>query len=253
MHVNQISILPLQHLLVKTVSQVTLPLTSIATIPSTLSGIPKPNWYYNMTESLTQHVLEQHLFIMAILKIVGAKLPSPLLCTIVNTSPYEIVLPKHRHICEIEILNASDNPTESLMISKIMCKIDSDQTDTKLAQTSKFPKNSTYTQIKPSNELKLMPKISIIMPSAIQIHRKMPFTDAKIAKETKDKLYEMLQKYERIISKGDNDIGQTDLIHMHIAMKPNATPIAAWPYPLVLKDNDFLKQEIKNLLDARII
>ena len=40
---------------------------------------------------------------------------------------------------------------------------------------------------------------------------------------------------------------------MHIATKPNVTPIAVPPYPLDLKHHDFLKQEIKNLLDARII
>ena len=40
---------------------------------------------------------------------------------------------------------------------------------------------------------------------------------------------------------------------MHIAMKPDIAPIAAQPYPLTLKHHDFLKQEIKNLVDARII
>ena len=37
-----------------------------------------------------------------------------------------------------------------------------------------------------------MPKTSIIMPDTIQIHRQVPLTDAKISKETKDKLYEIL-------------------------------------------------------------
>ena len=40
---------------------------------------------------------------------------------------------------------------------------------------------------------------------------------------------------------------------MHIAMKLNAALIAAWPYPLALKHHNFLKQELKNLLDARVI
>ena len=40
---------------------------------------------------------------------------------------------------------------------------------------------------------------------------------------------------------------------MHIATRPDAATVAAWPYPLALKHNDFLKQEIKNLLDAGII
>ena len=59
----------------------------------------------------------------------------------------------------------------------------------------------------------------------------------------------MLWRYDVIISESDNDIGQTDLIQMHKATKPDA----AWPYPLAPKHHDLLKQEIKNLLDTRII
>ena len=40
---------------------------------------------------------------------------------------------------------------------------------------------------------------------------------------------------------------------MYIAAKPNAAPIAAQLYSLALKHHDFFKQEIKNILDARII
>ena len=40
---------------------------------------------------------------------------------------------------------------------------------------------------------------------------------------------------------------------MHIATRLDAAPVAAQPYPLALKCHDFLKQEIKNLLDAGII
>ena len=40
---------------------------------------------------------------------------------------------------------------------------------------------------------------------------------------------------------------------MHIATRPDETPIATCLYPLALKHHDFLKQEIQNLLDAGII
>ena len=56
----------------------------------------------------------------------------------------------------------------------------------------------------------------------------------KILKQTKIELYKMLQNYDAIISESDNDIGQTDLIIMHIARKTNAVPIAAQQYPLAL-------------------
>ena len=60
-------------------------------------------------------------------------------------------------------------------------------------------------------------------------------------------------KIDSITSKSDNDIGQMDLIEMYIATRPDATPVAAWPYPLPPKHHDFLKQEIKNWLNAGII
>ena len=55
----------------------------------------------------------------------------------------------------------------------------------------------------------------------------------------KTTLYKLLQKYDTIISKSDNDIGQTDLIKMYIATKVDADPIVAWPYPLALKHHNF--------------
>ena len=91
------------------------------------------------------------------------------------------------------------------------------------------------------------------MPGAIEIYRQVPLSNAKILKETKIKVDEMLQRYHVIISKSDNDIGQTYLIQMHIAIKLDTAPIATQPYPLPLKHHGFLKQEIKNLLDAGII
>ena len=91
------------------------------------------------------------------------------------------------------------------------------------------------------------------MPGTVQIQREVLWNDAKILKETKIELYKVLQKYDAIIAKSDNDTGHTELIKMHIATKPNAAPIAEWPYPLALKHHDFLKQEIKILQGAGII
>ena len=40
---------------------------------------------------------------------------------------------------------------------------------------------------------------------------------------------------------------------MYIATKLDAAPVAVQPYPLAPKHHEFLKQEIKNLLDVGII
>ena len=42
-------------------------------------------------------------------------------------------------------------------------------------------------------------------------------------------------------------------MEMHIATRPDSTPVVAQPYPLAHKHQGPLKQEIKNLLDAIII
>ena len=72
-----------------------------------------------------------------------------------------------------------------------------------------------------------VPKTSILMSGNVQIHRKVLLSDAKISKETKIVLHNLLPKYDAIISKHNNDIGQTDLIKMHIATRPDAALIAA--------------------------
>ena len=69
-----------------------------------------------MIESLIQHELQQHILVVPVLKFFGEKLPLQLLCTIVNTSPDEIVMPKHRHLGEMKPLNA-ENPVEPVTIN----------------------------------------------------------------------------------------------------------------------------------------
>ena len=50
LHVNQISTLPTTHILVKTISKVTIPPRTLAIVPTTFNNIPTLNCYYNFTE-----------------------------------------------------------------------------------------------------------------------------------------------------------------------------------------------------------
>ena len=83
----------LKHILVKTISQVTIPLRMLAIAPTTFNSTPKPNCYYNFTEM--PHKPQQNLFVVPVLKIFGTILPVYLLCTIINTSPNKVIVPKH--------------------------------------------------------------------------------------------------------------------------------------------------------------
>ena len=110
-----------------------------------------------------------------------------------------------------------------LVVNKVTYGINSDHTDAPCMQS----KSSSCDQGKPTSDSKPVPKTSIIIPGAIQIHIEVLLSNAKILKETKIVLYKMFQIDDAIISKSDNDIGQTDHIQIHIAMKPDATPIPA--------------------------
>ena len=136
------STLPPPHILVNTVSQVTIPSRMIAIILTTFSGIPKPNCYYSLIQSLIQHELLQHLLVVPVLKICGEKLPLQLLCTIVNTSSDESVLPKHRYFGDMKQLSNIDDPLEPLMINVVMYALDSDQVDAQCMQIKILPTTS---------------------------------------------------------------------------------------------------------------
>ena len=88
-------------------------------------------------------------------------------------------------------------------------------------------------------------KISLIMPSDLEVHRQVTLINANISKETKLALQRLLKKFNLIISKGNNDRGQMDLIKIHITMRLDLTPVAARLYPLTLQHHDFLEQNIK--------
>ena len=178
LHVNQISTLPQPHILVKMVSQVTIPPRMISIIPTTFNGIPKPNCHYSLLGSLIQHELLWHLLVVPLLKTFGEKLPSQLLCMIINTSSDEIALPK---VGEMKPISNIGNHLKPLVIREVTYAIDSDQVDTWCTQF----KNYSYNQCEPTNDWKPVQKNLILMPCAIQIHRQVLLSNAKISKETK--------------------------------------------------------------------
>ena len=84
LHINQISTLPPLLILIKTILQATIPARTLAVVPTTFTNPPKTNCYYDL--SSTQPITNQDLFIVPLLKIFSVKLPTNLLCTIINTN-----------------------------------------------------------------------------------------------------------------------------------------------------------------------
>ena len=77
--------------------------------------------------------------------------------------------------------------------------------------------------------------------------------DAETSTQTKQKFEQMLEKYDDIISKHSSDIGRTPLETMTIDVKPGSKPAASKPYNTALKNQEFLKQELKALLESGVI
>ena len=70
LHFNQISTLPSLHILVKTISQVTMPLKmlAISLAPATFNNIPQPDCYYNFIEMSAPYKSQQNIFVVPALK-----------------------------------------------------------------------------------------------------------------------------------------------------------------------------------------
>ena len=77
--------------------------------------------------------------------------------------------------------------------------------------------------------------------------------DTETSMQTKQKFEKLLKKYDDIISKHSSDIGRTPLEMMTIDVKPGSKPAASKPYNTALKNQEFLKQELKALLESGVI
>ena len=76
--------------------------------------------------------------------------------------------------------------------------------------------------------------------------------DAQIPKEVKDKLSSLLEKdYNSIVSNLLMDVGRTNLFQMDI--QTAGPPIACKPYPIPLKYQKFIDEEIGVLENAGCI
>ena len=100
----------------------------------------------------------------------------------------------------------------------------------------------------------LVPEDSALMMNE-KFYPKPPVTleDAKTSKQTELKFKQLLKRYDDIISKHSLDIGKTPLETMTIDVKPSSKPAASKPYNTALKHQEFLKQELKALLESGVI
>ena len=123
----------------------------------------------------------------------------------------------------MKLLSNTDDSWHPPTVNEGTHDISSDHIDAQHTQLDSYPS----APCKICSNSQPLPETSVLIPSNLQIHRQVLLSNAKILKETKIALYKLLQKYDAIISKSSNDIGQTDLVEMHIATRPDAASVVA--------------------------
>ena len=89
-------------------------------------------------------------------------------------------------------------------------------------------------------------------PADIPGPRKVDLQDADVKPTTRSAFDELCEKYPTIFSKGNEDIGRTQLITMDIDTG-NSPPVSSRPYTLALKHHQWVQDEIETLERAGVI
>ena len=128
------------------------------------------------------------------LKFLGAKLPVHLLCTVINTTPDDVILPKNWHIGEI---NPFSQTNSIHPINEVTHSINPDTISTSWTQQNNYP----HTTHKTCNNPQAPIKTSFLMPSDIQVPRQVPLHYANILEEMEIALHKLLKNLTPISPK----------------------------------------------------
>ena len=92
----------------------------------------------------------------------------------------------------------------------------------------------------------------VYSPAQVTEHRCVGLKDQNISEETKKKLEELKEKYPKVFSLNNEDIGHTQLVTMDIDMG-DSPPVCQKLYTLPLKHYNWVQQEIETLECAGVI
>ena len=105
---------------------------------------------------------------------------------------------------------------------------------------------------KPPCECKMVTSDLVYSPAQVTEHRCMELKDQNISEATRRKFEELKEKYPKVFSLNNEDIGHTQLVTMDIDMD-DSPPVCQKPYTLPLKHYNWVQQEIETLECAGVI
>ena len=92
----------------------------------------------------------------------------------------------------------------------------------------------------------------VYSPAQVNEHGCVELKDQNISEEMKRKFEELKEKYPKVFSLNNEDIGHTQLVTMDIDME-DSPPVCQKPYTLPLKHYNWVQQEIETLECAGVI
>ena len=104
----------------------------------------------------------------------------------------------------------------------------------------------------PPMNTKMVTSDLVYSPAQVTEHRRMELKNQNISEETKKKFEELKEKYPRVFSLNNKDIGCTQLVTMDIDMH-DSPPVCQKQYTLPLKHYKWVQQEIETLEHAGVI
>ena len=105
---------------------------------------------------------------------------------------------------------------------------------------------------KPPCECKMVTSDLVYSPAQVTEHRHVELKDQNISEEMKKKFEELKEKYPKVFSLNNEDIGHTQLVTKDIDMR-DSPPVCQKPYTLPLKHYNWVQQEIETLECAGVI
>ena len=123
-----------------------------------------------------------------------------------------------------------------------------------LAEMMRGPRNHIPGKQQAKYKLPIIPldKAFITSPVDVPGPRKVDLQDADITSSTRSAFDMLCEKYPKVFSKGNEDIGGTQLVTMDIDMG-DSPPVSSRPYTLALEHHKWVQEEIETLERADVI
>ena len=123
-----------------------------------------------------------------------------------------------------------------------------------LTEMMRGPRNHIHRKQQTKYKLPIIPLDNAFLTSPADVPgpRKVDLQDADITPHTRSAFDVLCEKYPKVFSKGNKDIGRTQLVTMDIDTR-DSPPVSSRPYTLALKHHKWVQEEIEMLERAGII